>query len=33
MKAPFAGVFRPLRGFNSRVWVASAYVVTFGIGR
>jgi hypothetical protein len=33
MKAPFAGVFRPLRGFNYRVWVAGAYVVTSGVGR
>jgi hypothetical protein len=29
MKAPFAGVFRSLRGFNYRVWVAGAFVSNF----
>jgi MFS family permease len=30
MKAPFAGVFRSLRGFNYRVWVAGAFVSNVG---
>ena len=30
MKAPFAGVFRSLRGFNYRVWVAGAFVSNIG---
>jgi MFS family permease len=30
MKAPFAGVFHSLRGFNYRVWVAGAFVSNIG---
>jgi MFS family permease len=30
MKAPFAGVFQSLRGFNYRVWVAGAFVSNVG---
>jgi MFS family permease len=30
MKAPFAGVFRSLRGFNYRVWVGGAFVSNVG---
>ena len=30
MKAPFTGVFRSLRGFNYRVWVAGAFVSNVG---
>ena len=30
MKAPFAGVFRSLRGFNYRVWAAGAFVSNIG---
>jgi MFS family permease len=30
MKAPFAGVFQSLRGFNYRVWVAGAFVSNIG---
>src|SRR5262245_51702118 len=30
MKLPFAGVFRSLRGFNYRVWVAGAFVSNVG---
>jgi MFS family permease len=30
MNAPFAGVFRSLRGFNYRVWVAGAFVSNVG---
>ena len=30
MKPPFAGVFRSLRGFNYRVWVAGAFVSNVG---
>jgi MFS family permease len=30
MKAPFAGVFRSLRGFNYRVWVTGAFVSNVG---
>ena len=30
MKSPFAGVFRSLRGFNYRVWVAGAFVSNIG---
>jgi hypothetical protein len=30
MKAPFAGVFRSLRGFNYRAWVAGALVSNVG---
>ncbi|HEY0181895.1 MAG TPA: MFS transporter [Rhodopila sp.] len=30
MKAPFAGVFRSLRSFNYRIWVAGAFVSNVG---
>ena len=30
MKSPFAGVFRSLKGFNYRVWVAGAFVSNVG---
>src|SRR6201996_2464139 len=30
MKAPFAGVFRSLKGFNYRVWVGGAFVSNLG---
>jgi hypothetical protein len=30
MKAPSEGVFRSLRGFNYRVWVAGAFVSNIG---
>ena len=30
MKAPFAGVFRSLRGFNYRVWAPGAFVSNVG---
>ncbi|QDL39321.1 MFS transporter [Rhodoferax sediminis] len=30
MRAPFAGVFRSLRGFNYRVWVAGAFISNIG---
>jgi MFS family permease len=30
VKAPFAGIFRSLRGFNYRVWVAGAFVSNIG---
>jgi MFS family permease len=30
MKAPFAGVFRSLRGYNYRVWAAGAFVSNVG---
>ena len=30
MKAPSAGIFRSLRGFNYRVWVAGAFVSNVG---